>query len=188
MSLNSKAVFLIIGGPGSGKSTIAAELSGPNVLHQSLGGIYRELSKEKSTQGREIKRLIDHGQVVPPRIAKRALTSSLINDFQVVLIDGFPRTLNQALMFDAIVSRTKYQLNAVVELLVDPEIAFQRIVGRNRGVDDNPDMFESRMQLYLHDIHEIRHYYQNKNSYKIINGNPEKSVVVSSLREIIHST
>lgn len=179
-----KKIYLIIGAPGSGKTSTASKIDMLNVTHYSIGEMYREISKENNELGRKVKKHIDKGEIVSIEIAKAVIVNFLNKGKQTIIIDGFPRSIEQAEMFDNLV-KEKFLLNGVIEILVDKEIAFQRISKRKRGVDDDLELFGRRMSVYENEINEIRDHYKQKQLYSSINGNLQLDNVVESLKSKI---
>ncbi len=176
-----KKIYLIIGAPGSGKTSTTSIIDIPNMTHYSIGEMYREISEENNELGKTVKKHIDKGAIVPIDIAKEVIQSFLNKGKRTIIIDGFPRSIEQAEMFDNLVKKV-FLFKGVVEILVDKDVAFQRISKRKRGVDDNPDLFENRMAVYENDIQVIRGYYNQRQLYTSINGNLNLNEVVEKLR------
>lgn len=185
--MKPKTIFLIVGRPGSGKTSTAREIDIENITHYSIGGMYRNISTEKSELAKIVKKHIDNGEIVPIDIAKNVINNFLEKGSKMIIIDGFPRSLKQAEMFNNLMQTDKYSLKKVIEIVADDEIAFKRISGRKRGIDDNKELFEHRMNIYNKDINKIRDYYEQKNIYTKINGNFQLEIVVENLKKILLS-
>lgn len=159
-----KSVFLLLGAPGSGKSSTMEKVKGADISHFSIGDKYRELSTENSDLGIKIKGYIDKGQVVPIFIAQEVIERFIYLGKEVIVIDGFPRNMEQAIMFEKAINN-KAELSGVIELLVDEREALNRITKRARGEDDDPSLFKERMRVYNEEISIIRSHYQLQNKY-----------------------
>lgn len=181
MNLGMKKIYLIIGAPGSGKTSTANQIDIPEISHYSIGKMYRDISKVDDELGRNVKKYIDKGEIVPIDIAKDVIENFLNKGKQTIIIDGFPRSIEQAEMFDNIVKET-FLFKGVIEIIVNKEVAFKRISKRKRGVDDNPELFDDRMSVYENDIKIIRDYYKQKQLYSSINGNLSLNEVVNNLK------
>lgn len=179
-----KQIFLITGAPGSGKTTISKKLINKNINHYSIGEMYRLLARDKSKLSKTIKIYINKGKVVPLRIAKKVIKSFLEKEDKKIIIDGFPRNMEQAKMFSDILS-DNYRLIKVIEILIDPSVAKKRIVQRNRGVDDNPNLYSSRLEVFNKEIQQIREYYKIQNLYTTINGNLPLKYVEKEIKNLI---
>jgi len=103
-----KKLFLIIGAPGSGKTTDASIIAekNDNIVHYSTGDMLREEVGSGSELGKEIESYISKGALVPLEIIVNTIVSA-INNAPVanVLIDGYPRSVEQMIAFDKLVAK-----------------------------------------------------------------------------------
>jgi adenylate kinase len=125
--------LIFIGPPGSGKGTQAKLLCERlGLVHFSTGDILRESIKHDTPEARRAKTFMDAGQLVP---------DDLVNDIvrtrfhakdkpQRFVMDGYPRTLSQALAFDGVLEDAKLALSAVIFLNVADEEIVRRLGGR----------------------------------------------------------
>lgn len=180
-----KRIYLLIGGPGSGKTSTMQHLQAMDISHFSIGAMYRELSQESSDLGNEIKSYIDKGQVVPIKIAQQVIERFIKNGKEVIVIDAFPRNMEQLHMFN-IAIKGKAELCKVIELMVDEQEAIKRITNRARGTDDDPMLFQERMRVYDCEIEEIRRYYKSQDKYISIESNTKISETAEKLKSIIN--
>ncbi len=181
-----KKIYLLMGGPGSGKTSTMQELQEMDISHFSIGAMYRELSGQSSDLGNEILRYIDKGQVVPIHIAQQVIEHFIDNGKDIIVIDGYPRDMEQLHML-YIAIEGKAELCKVIELMVDENEAIKRITNRARGTDDDPGLFKERMRVYEHEIGEIREYYKSQNKYISIDSNTKISETAEKVRRIITS-
>ena len=103
-----KNVFLIIGAPGSGKTTDASMIKEMNqsVEHYSTGDMLRAEVAKGSELGKEINSFISKGNLVPLEIVINTITSAIkSSDLDFIIIDGFPRSVEQMKKFDEVVVR-----------------------------------------------------------------------------------
>lgn len=180
-----KKIFLVIGCPGSGKTSVCNAIATSELLHFSIGAMYREIAKENTELGSIVKEKISVGQVVPIDIAQKVIRHFMAADCNAIVIDGFPRDMAQAKMFSDLVDSSNVELASLVEVVVDEEIAFERILGRNRGIDDRKELFKDRIALFEKERTQIIDYYTDQGKYTSIEGNSDFDTVVSNLKKII---
>ncbi|MCD6584803.1 MAG: adenylate kinase [Desulfobacteraceae bacterium] len=131
---------LFFGPNGSGKGTQGAILKDKyNLPHIESGAIFRVNIKGGTELGMKAKEFIDKGALVPdgitiPMILDRLQEEDCKNGW---LLDGFPRNKNQAIKLDDALKAVNMSLDIVVEILLDREIAKNRIMGRRLCVNDN---------------------------------------------------
>lgn len=125
--------LLLIGPPGSGKGTQAEILEkkfGFKLL--STGAILRSLIAEGNKDALEVKRLIEGGKLIPDeKIIKIMGTRILHPDcLKGFILDGFPRTVGQAIAFDSMLASAGVHLDVVIKINIDDKLVLERIVGR----------------------------------------------------------
>ena len=194
-----KKLFLIIGAPGSGKTTdasIIAEKNSDKIVHYSTGDMLREEVGSGSALGQEIESYISKGALVPLEIIVNTIVSA-INNAPVanVLIDGYPRSTEQMTAFDALVAKEdNIELVSVIEVRVSEAVARERILGRAAEAapgegrsDDNEDVFNDRMKIYTDPLAEIQRFYTDKELLTIINGARTLDEVVADMEDFVLS-
>lgn len=125
--------LVLIGPPGAGKSTIAEALIGDRPLVMvSTGQQLRAEVKSQTPLGRTVARYLSHGDLVPDSLMDRVLRSCLdsLQPPQGILLDGYPRTLHQAIGLIGTLADYGRQLHAVVALDVGDEEVVRRLSGR----------------------------------------------------------
>jgi len=132
--------ILFFGPNGSGKGTQGAILKEQyKTPHIESGAIFRENISNGTELGAKAKEYIDRGDLVPdevtiPMILERLKQDDCKNGW---LLDGFPRNKNQAIKLDELLQEAGMGLDIVVEIVLDREIAKNRIMGRRLCVNDN---------------------------------------------------
>ena len=132
--------ILFFGPNGSGKGTQGAILKDKyNTPHIESGAIFRDNIGKGTELGAKAKEYIDRGDLVPDEITIPMILDRLKQDDCKVgwLLDGFPRNKNQAIKLDEALKAADMSLDIVVEILLDKEIAKNRIMGRRLCVNDN---------------------------------------------------
>ncbi len=132
--------ILFFGPNGNGKGTQGAILKDKyNTPHIESGAIFRDNIGQGTELGAKAKEYIDRGDLVPDEITIPMILDRLKQDDCKVgwLLDGFPRNKNQAIKLDEALKAADMSLDIVVEILLDKEIAKNRIMGRRLCVNDN---------------------------------------------------
>jgi adenylate kinase len=145
---------IFLGPPGSGKGTqaklLARRLGVPAV---STGDILREAVRQGTPLGSRAKAIMDAGELVPDDVVigvirDRTAEADARNGF---LLDGFPRTLEQAVALDRLLAGNGAALDGVINLLVPEKMLIERMLGRaaqEGRSDDRPETVAERLRVY----------------------------------------
>jgi adenylate kinase len=194
---NLVKIVILLGAPGAGKGTIAQYLlDNYDVIHFSTGNLLRNEVKSDTEVGREVKSILGSGGLVGDNIVNKVLESNLLkalsND-KVVLLDGYPRTLEQAKFLDLVDSGGLRSVTRVVEIDVDHSAIVSRIVNRVvcskcgstftakngmtvcekcggdlvKRADDTEDVVRNRLQEYVNMTVPVSEYYYADRLVKI---------------------
>ncbi len=193
-----KKLFLIIGAPGSGKTTDASIIAekNENIVHYSTGDMLREEVGSGSKLGKEIESYISKGALVPLEIIVNTIVSAINNaPVDNVLIDGYPRSTQQMTAFDELVEKEDgIELASVIEVRVSQDVAKERILGRAADAkageersDDSIEVFWDRMKIYTDPLSDIQAFYTEKNLLKVIDGARTLEEVVKDMETFVKS-
>jgi adenylate kinase len=192
-----KKLFLLIGAPGSGKTTDAsliADKHADKIVHYSTGDMLREEVASGSELGATIEDFISKGALVPLNIIVDTIISAINQaPVDVVLIDGYPRSVEQMTALDEIVAKEDgIELTSVIEVRVSEQVAKDRILGRAAEAkegegrsDDSIEVFYDRMKIYTDPLAEIQEFYTSKNLLKVINGERELEPIVAEMEAFV---
>ncbi|MDR1007107.1 MAG: adenylate kinase [Campylobacteraceae bacterium] len=185
-----KKLFLIIGAPGSGKTTdasIIAQNNGDKIVHFSTGELLRAETESGSELGKTINDYISQGNLVPLDIVVDTIITAIKNSPKdVILLDGYPRSTEQMKRLDEILQNEKsIQLVSVIEVTVSEQTAKDRVLGRARGADDNEKVFNNRMKVYSEPLGAIQSFYTTKRALQKINGERDIQSIVSDMENFI---
>ena len=170
--------FILFGPPGAGKGTQAKMLIDKfNVVQISTGDMLRDEVKSQSELGKSAKAIMDRGDLVSDKIIiamikKRIQMSDCNNGF---ILDGFPRTLNQAIELEGLLEDLKIKIDNVIQIEVDENLLLERINKRaleNESIrnDDNSSILKNRIIVYKKDTMPVIDYYKNLKKLNTING------------------
>lgn len=120
--------IILLGAPGAGKGTYASRLKNTyDVPHISMGDLFREAIKNNTETGLKAKEFMDRGEFVPDEITINLLKERLNDDDTKngILLDGFPRTLEQAKLLDEIMD-----IKGVLKFDLGEDVVLRRLGGR----------------------------------------------------------
>jgi adenylate kinase len=166
--------IIIFGPPGAGKGTQANLISEEyNIPHLSTGEIFRSAIKNETPLGKEVKSILNAGNLVPDRKVV-ALVEEELKDAKYdngYILDGFPRTVPQAEAFDKILDKKGKTLDAFLQLEVPKVELINRILTRKEGrSDDTPEKIKNRLAVYWEETQPVINHYKKQGVVKEING------------------
>lgn len=140
--------IVLFGPPGAGKGTQAAKLVEEyGLAHVSTGVMIRDAIKDESPLGLEAQGYVTKGELVPGRLIRRMVEDVIQQaDFDGYILDGYPRTIEQAEWLTEYLESSDAALDAVISVKVDPETIVERLsrrrvnseTGENYHLDFNP--------------------------------------------------
>ncbi|AEV73538.1 adenylate kinase-like kinase [Mycolicibacterium rhodesiae NBB3] len=153
---------VLIGPPGAGKGTQAQKLSEKLGIPQiSTGDLFRHHIGARTGLGIRAKRYLDAGELVPT-----AVTNALVDDrlngpdaARGFILDGFPRSVEQADALAQMLDVRRVALDAVVEFRVSEDELVTRLAARGR-TDDSEEVIRNRMNVYRSETEPLLEFYR----------------------------
>ena len=199
--------IILLGAPGAGKGTQASKISDNyNLPHISTGDIFRENIKNQTPIGLLAKLYIDDGKLVPDEVTcdivkERIAESDCVNGY---MLDGFPRTIAQAEVLDAM-----SHVDIVINIDVDTSLLLDRLCGRRvckscgesyhisrlngemkcvrcggelyQRKDDNPETVGKRLNVYHKQTAPLIEYYTKKGLLFNVDGGASPDAVFQQI-------
>jgi adenylate kinase len=185
------ADLVMLGPPGAGKGTQAQMLAKHyGIPHIASGDMFRAQAESGTPLGMRVKAFLDSGELVPDglvidMIRHRLEQSDATHGF---VLDGFPRTVPQAIALDELLSELGRPLDAILYLQVDRQSLIDRLLHRaaiEQRADDRPDVIQHRIDVYLHETAPLIDFYRQKGKLRLIDGTQTPEAVARALREIV---
>lgn len=207
--------IILMGPPGAGKGTQAEKLVELyQIPHISTGDMFRKAQKDGTELGLKAKSYMDQGQLVPDEVTVGIVKERLAEDDckDGFLLDGFPRTVQQADALDGILKELGMELDRVVNIEVDKSFLVDRLTGRRvcracgatfhvtnkapkvEGVcdkcggelyqrnDDTVETVSNRLDVYAAQTAPLIDYYQSKGVMSSIDGSKSMEDVLAAIR------
>ena len=163
--------LLLIGAPGSGKGTQAALLAERfGLAHISSGDLLRRHVKDGTSIGQMIQSYLDRGDLVPDGVVMDMLRKPVLAAASGYVLDGFPRTVDQAEASYDVVRAFGAEVQAAIHLDVPREELIRRLLARGRGSDDTETVIEHRLQGYRDNTLPLLEYYAGREWMFTVNG------------------
>ena len=210
--------IILMGLPGAGKGTQASEIVKKfPIPHISTGDMFRKAIKDETDLGKEAKSYMDRGELVPDEVTVGIVKERISEDDakKGFLLDGFPRTIEQAEALNNIMSELDREIDAVINIEVPEEELMNRLTGRriceNCGTtyhlvfnppkvdgicdidggklyqreDDNPETVSNRLSVNVKQSKPILEYYNEKGVLKNIDGSKDIEEVTNDVIDIL---
>jgi adenylate kinase len=165
--------MLLIGAPGAGKGTQATLISERfGIAHISSGDLLRMHVQDNTTIGRAAKEYLARGDLVPDSIVMDMLRKPVVAASRAggYVLDGFPRTVEQAKAAYETASELGVAVEVAVYLDVPTEELTRRLLARGRGKDDTPEVIEHRLRVFEAKTRPMLDYYAEREELITVNG------------------
>ncbi len=168
--------LILFGPPGAGKGTQAIKIAEKfGWKHISTGDILRAEVSQGTPLGLKVKAVMEAGHLVSDELLIEIMESVFVNNSKVsgFVLDGFPRTLNQAEELDIMLMKHNQKVSLVLALEVDEEELVKRLINRAREQgrkDDNEEVVKNRLVQYHQHTKPLIDYYEDKGLYKEVYG------------------
>jgi adenylate kinase len=172
--------LLLIGAPGAGKGTQAERLSERfGITHISSGDLLRQHVKDRTALGQTIKSYVDRGDLVPDAVVMDMLRKPVVAAAEAggYVLDGFPRTVDQAKTAFQVAQALGAEVQAAVHLDVPHTELVRRLLSRGRGSDDTEEVIEHRLQVYLDNTVPLLDYYAGREWMFAVDGSRSPDAV-----------
>ena len=210
--------IILMGLPGAGKGTQASEIVKKfPIPHISTGDMFRKAIKDETDLGKEAKSYMDRGELVPDEVTVGIVKERISEDDakKGFLLDGFPRTIEQAEALNSIMSELDREIDAVINIEVPEEELMNRLTGRRicekcgttyhlvfnppkvdgicdidggklyQREDDNPETVSNRLSVNVKQSKPILEYYNEKGVLKNIDGSKDIEEVTNDVIDIL---
>ena len=212
--------IILMGLPGAGKGTQASEIVKKYPIpHISTGDMFRKAIKEETDLGKQAKSYMDRGELVPDEVTIGIVRERLAEEDakKGFLLDGFPRTVEQADALNDISSSLGREVDAVINIQVPEEELMNRLTGRRicevcgttyhlvfnppkvEGIcdldggklyqreDDNPETVANRLSVNVKQTKPLLDFYENQGVLKNIDGSREIENVTEDVIQILET-
>lgn len=210
--------IILLGPPGAGKGTLAKMMVDTwGLEHISTGDMFRKLIKEETPLGLKIKNYVESGALVPDEIVVEVVIQRIneIGKDKGFILDGFPRTFNQASILDENLEKLDIRIDKVLNLNSREEVIIQRLGGRRickvcgesfhvtnvppkkEGIcdscggelyqrkDDNSETVRNRLKVYNDQTAELIDYYNKSDLLSTINSDLSMEQTFNAVKEIL---
>ena len=208
--------IVLLGPPGSGKGTQAEKLSkNLGLPYIGIGDMLREAVKNKAPLGGKAKEFMHSGNLVPDPIILELLGKKMEGTKEGFIMDGFPRTLEQAKRLDNLLEEERENVDVVINLVVGEETILKRLKGRlvcsecdkiyrredlgsslgscgscgaplSQREDDVSDTLKQRAKIYLENTHSLIDYYKKKGILQDVSGEGHSQEIFNRIIKMLN--
>jgi adenylate kinase len=176
--------LLLLAAPGGGKGTQGERLASLYaVQHISSGDVLRAEARAGTPVGREVAGYLRRGDLVPDQIVFDLLIPAVSAAAARggYILDGFPRTVPQAVQAFEVARRLDFTLDAAVHLDVPEAVLLQRLLGRAR-TDDTAEVIRHRLQVFAETTSPLIAYYRDRGILVEVNGDQPPEAITAEIQ------
>lgn len=183
--------LIFLGPPGAGKGTQAKIfLDRSGIVQISTGDILRDAVGKGTDLGKQAKSFMDKGELVPDSVVIGIIEQRIQQDDckKGFVLDGFPRTIEQAKALDGILAKLGIQMDHVINFEVPDEELVKRLLGRaleEGRSDDNPESIKNRLQVFKDKTQPLISYYEGKKILRHINGTGATGEIADKVKAVV---
>jgi adenylate kinase len=208
--------IVLLGAPGAGKGTHCKRIADRyGVAHLSSGDILRRERAAGTELGKKAQSYMDAGALVPDELIVAMMSGAIAQAPAGFVLDGFPRTVNQAEVLDQSLAKSKNEIDAVINLQVDDGVVLERITGRRscptcgtvyhvknmppkvdeqcdkdgtpliQRPDDTEEVVRNRLETYYRQTKPVVDYYRARRTVHDIDANGNADVVAEVLFRLL---
>jgi len=205
--------IVLLGAPGAGKGTQAKLIHEAfDIPHLSAGDLLRRAVKDRTSQGKEAQGYMDRGELVPHEVIMAVMGSALTTYQDGFLLDGFPRSIQQAVELDNMTV-----LDAVLSINVDFDLLLERLTGRRscpdcgsvfhaannppvhegkcdscnatliQRTDDTAETVSGRIETYRKQTEPLIQFYEDKGILRHFDGNMRINEIFEDIRSFLRT-
>jgi len=206
--------IVLLGAPGAGKGTHCKRIADRyGIVHLSSGDILRRERAEGTELGKKAQQYMDAGALVPDDLIVEMMIRAIAQAPTGYVLDGFPRTVNQAEVLDRSLVEKKQEIDAVINLEVDDRVVLERITGRRscpkcgavyhvknmppkvdelcdkdgtkliQRPDDTEEVVRNRLETYYRQTKPVVDYYRARRTVYDIDANGDADIVAAKIFE-----
>jgi adenylate kinase len=174
---------IFLGPPGAGKGTQAQLIAEQfRLKHISTGDLLRKAMAEGTPLGKKAQKFVNEGSLVPDELVIDLIREVLPSNGTGFLLDGFPRTVEQAKALDEMLKTEKKKLQNVIYIELADDEATTRLLARKRS-DDTAETVKNRLKVYHKQTQPVVDYYKNAKQLVKVDGSPSPDLVRKAIEK-----
>lgn len=178
---------VVLGPPGSGKGTQAERLSAAlGIPAISTGELLRREVARETSLGKEVAATLASGRLVEDSVMESLVRERLREDDAQAgfLLDGFPRTIEQAEALGRMLDEAGIALDVVLQLDVSEDVLVRRTLARKRA-DDREDVIRRRLRLYREKTEPLVEHYESQGLLRRVDGEASVKAITARLLTLL---